>query len=60
MAKKYKKDPRYYLREFLDRVRFNPIAESLRQKQFQQQIVPNTKQYDRTQNKHEIEEQLKD
>ena len=50
MKRKNIRDPRYYLREFLDRGKFNPIAERLREGQFQQQVVPNAKQYDRTQN----------
>jgi len=60
MKRKNIRDPRYYLREFLDRGKFNPIAERLREGQLQQQVVPNAKQYDRTQNKHEIEKELKE
>jgi len=48
------RDPRAYIREFLARKQPNPIAESLREGQFQPQVVQSSKIYNRNRNKQEI------
>ncbi len=47
------RDPRAYIREFLARKQPNPIAESLREGQFQHQVVQSSKIYNRKQYKQE-------
>ena len=48
------KDPRNYLREFLSRKNPNPVAKTLQGGEYQHQVVPSSKIYNRKQYKQEI------